>query len=374
MFKNIKFILDESERLGVPCSETVIMHNGVEVFHDVRGVRDSEGTPLAADERFNIYSCSKPITCAAALTLLEEGKLSLDGDLADYIPAFGNVRVEKNGGIFKAERKIKLHHLFTMTAGLTYNMESAEIAKGKLETDGRCPTVKMMDYIAEMPLLFEPGDSWNYSLCHDVIAAVVEIVSGKRFGLYVKEKIFDPCGMKNSTFLLPENEVDTLPSQYKGDGAGGLVDMGKHIYRYKPGTEYEAGGAGCITTARDYIKFLEAMRAEKILSREVLDMMYTDRLTDTQKANCWTPAGYGYGLGVRVPDASGRRTDIGWGGAAGAYLALDEKNGISLYYVQHVLNSPNKNLRKDLIEAAKLDLGYEAFTEDMYRGVASDLA
>ena len=374
MFDNIKFILDESERLGIPCSETVIFHNGVEVFHDVRGVRDSVGTPLAADERFNIYSCSKPITCAAALTLLEEGKLSLDDDLTDYIPAFGNVRVEKNGGIFKAERKIKLHHLFTMTAGLTYNMESAEIAKGKLETDGRCPTVKMMDYIAEMPLAFEPGDSWNYSLCHDVIAAVVEIVSGKRFGLYVKEKIFDPCGMKNSTFLLPESEVDTLPSQYKGDGAGGLVDVGKHIYRYKPGTEYEAGGAGCITTARDYIKFLEAMRAEKILSREVLDMMYTDRLTDTQKATCWTPAGYGYGLGVRVPDATGRRTDIGWGGAAGAYLALDEKNGISLYYAQHVLNSPNKNLRKDLIEAAKLDLGYEAFTEDMYRGVASDLA
>ena len=374
MFENVKFILDESARLGVPCSETVIFHNGVEIFHDVRGVRDSIGTPLAADERFNIYSCSKPITCAAALTLLEDGKISLDDDLADYIPAFGNAKVNKNGGIFKAERRIKLHHLFTMTAGLTYNMESDEIAKGKLETDGRCPTVKMMDYIAEMPLIFEPGDSWNYSLCHDVIAAVVEIVSGKRFGLYVKDKIFDPCGMKNSTFLLPEDEVDTLPSQYKGDGAGGLVDMGKHIYRYKPGIEYEAGGAGCITTAHDYVEFLEAMRNERILSRETLDMMYADRFNAAQRAASWVPIGYGYGLGIRVPDATGRRTDIGWGGAAGAYLALDEKNGISLYYAQHVLNSPNKNLRKDIIEAAKLDLGLDAFTEDMYRGEASSLA
>lgn len=374
MFDNIKFILDESERLGVPCSETVIMHNGVEVFHDVRGVRNSVGTPLAADERFNIYSCSKPITCAAALTLLEEGKLSLDDDLAEYIPAFGNVKVKKNSGIFKAERKIKLHHLFTMTAGLTYNMESAEIAKGKLETDGRCPTVRMMDYIAEMPLIFEPGDSWNYSLCHDVIAAVVEIVSGKRFGLYVKEKIFDPCGMKSSTFLLPEEEVDSLPAQYSYSPERGFTDVGRHIYRYKPGAEYEAGGAGCITTARDYVKFLEAMRNERILSRETLNMMYTDRFNAAQRAASWVPVGYGYGLGVRVPDASCRRTDIGWGGAAGAYLALDEKNGISLYYAQHVIGSPNKNIRKDLIEAAKLDLGYDAFTEDMYRGVASDLA
>ena len=374
MFDNLKFILDKSAELGIPCSETLVFHNGKEVFHDVRGARDDEGTHLRPDERFNIYSCSKPITCASALMLLEEGKLSLDDDVADYIPAFGDVKVAKNGGIFKAERKIKIHHLFTMTAGLTYNMESAEIAQGVRETDGRCPTVRMMDYIARMPLSFEPGESWQYSLCHDVLAAVVEVASGKRFGEYVKETIFDPFGMNNSTFLLPEDEVDTLPSQYKGDGAGGLVDMGKHIYRYKPGIEYEAGGAGCITTAHDYVKFLEAMRNEKVLSRETLDMMYADRFNAAQRAASWVPIGYGYGLGIRVPDATGRRTDIGWGGAAGAYLALDEKNGISLYYAQHVLNSPNKNLRKDIIEAAKLDLGYEAFTEDMYRGEASHLA
>ena len=116
------------------------------------------------------------------------------------------------------------------------------------------------------------------------------------------------------------------------------------------------------------------MRTGKLLSRETLKIMYHDHLNKAQRASCWAPNAYGYGLGVRVPDASGRRTDIGWGGAAGAYLALDEKNGISLYYNQHVLHSPNKNLRKDLIEAAKLDLEFEAFTEDMYHGEASHLA
>ena len=374
MFDNIRSILDKGAALGIPCSEIIVYKDGTKVFHDVRGVRDSEGTPLKAGERFNIYSCSKPITCAAALTLLEEGRIALDDDLADYIPAFGDVQVSKNGVLFKAEKRIKLHHLFTMTAGLSYNMESAKLAEGKKATDGRCPTVEMMNYVAKMPLAFEPGDSWNYSLCHDVIAALVEIVSGKRFGMYVADKIFTPLGMNDSTFLLPEDEVDTLPAQYRLDADGKFVDVGKHIFRYKPGSEYESGGAGCITTAADYIKFLEAMRTEKILSRETLDMMYTDYLTDAQREACWAPLGYGYGLGVRVPDSTAKRTDIGWGGAAGSYLALDVQNGISLYYMQHVLNSPNKNLRKDIIEAAKLDLGLEAFVEDMSHGEASHLA
>lgn len=374
MFNNVKRILDKSTALGVPCSEILIFLDGREVFHDVRGVRDSNGAPLAANERFNIYSCSKPITCAAALMLFEEGKISLNDDLAEYIPSFGDLKVSKNGGIFKAENKIKLQQLFTMTAGLTYDLESSEIRRGMLETNGVCPTVKMMDYIAAMPLAFEPGESWNYSLCHDVIAAVVEIVSGKRFGEYVSEKIFAPLGMTSSTFLLPESEVDSLPEQYLAKPDGSLQGIGKHIHRYKIGSAYESGGAGCVTTACDYIKFLEGMRTGKLLSRETLKIMYHDHLNKAQRASCWAPNAYGYGLGVRVPDASGRRTDIGWGGAAGAYLALDEKNGISLYYNQHVLHSPNKNLRKDLIEAAKLDLEFEAFTEDMYHGEASHLA
>ena len=371
MFENIKFILEKSAELGVPCSEIVIFHEGKEVFHDVRGVRDECGTPLRADERFNIYSCSKPITCAAALTLFEQGKISLDDDLADYIPAFGDVKVAKKSGIFKAENKIKLYNLFTMTAGLNYKVTSAAVKEGKEATDGKCPTVKMMDYIAKIPLSYEPGERWLYSLAHDVIAAVVEIASGKRFGEYVKEKIFDPLGMNSSTYNLPESEVDSLPEQYLFNKK--LYNQGKHIVLYKLGTEYESGGGGCITTARDYVKFLEGMRNEKILSRETLDLMYKDHLTDSQRASYETPEGYGYGLGVRVPDASGRRTDVGWGGAAGGYLALDEKHGISLYYAQHVLYTPNANLRKDIIEAAKLDLGFDAFTEDMYQGNANHL-
>ena len=373
MFDNLKFILDKSTELGVPAMELLVYHNSSEVFHEVRGVRDREGTPLRANEKFNVYSCSKPITCAAALTLLEEGKISLDDDLSSYIPAFGDVKVAKNGGIFKAEKSIKLRHLFTMTAGLGYNTDSKPIRDCKRETDGRCPTVLTMDYLARVPLLYEPGESWFYSLAHDVIAAVVEIVSGKRFGEYVKDRIFTPCGMSDSTFLLPEEEVALLPMQYAGT-LDGIKPVDRHIQKYKFGSEYESGGAGCITTARDYIKFLEAMRGEKILSRETLDLMYSDHLNDVQRAACWAPVGYSYGLGVRVPDSTGRRSDIGWGGAAGALLALDEKHSITLYYAQHVLASPNKDLKKDIIEAAKLDLGYDAFTEDMYSGEASYLA
>ena len=376
MFENIEMLLSESERRGIPAMELTLYHKGREVYHAVRGVKDENGEKLVGGELYNAYSCSKLITCAAALKLIEEGKLCLDDDLCDYIPAFSDMKVKKGGGIEKAEKKIKIFHLFNMSAGLSYNTESEEISRGILETEGRCPTVKMMDYIAKMPLEYEAGEGWQYSLAHDVLAAVVEIVSGKRFGEFVRERFFESLGMGNSTFLLDDSKLDMLCSQYRFSRATGkYVNIGKKIQKFKFGSEYESGGAGLVTTVSDYMLFLEAMRTHEILNSDTIAKMKTDYLSDFQRIGYhpWGVNSYGYGLGVRAP--IGKRTDYGWGGAAGAIAVIDEPHEFTMYYSSHVLASPAATLRKDYVEAAKMDLGYkDAFEESMWQGTASTLA
>ena len=375
MFENTKRLLDLAEKMGIPAMQVRVYHKGVEVFSEHRGVFSENGEKLSGNELYNIYSCSKFITCTAALKLLEEGKFSLDDDVADYISAFADMAVKYNGGIYKAEKRIKVRNLFTMTSGLNYNMESDEIAEGIKQTEGKCPTLEMMKYVAKMPLDFEPGERWQYSLSHDVIGALIEVVSGMSFGEYVKKTIFDPLGMTDATYILPQEKLGSVCEQYKyfADEEK-YKNVGKGIFRYQPGPMYESGGAGITCTVKDYMLFLEAMRLGKILKEETLLEMTRPQLTDAQRETFWGPGGYNYGLGVRVPMGDGRRTDYGWGGAAGAFAAVDAKNDITLYYSQHVLTSPFAKIRKDYIEAVKLDLGYDAFTEDMWNGMGNTLA
>lgn len=226
----------------------------------------------------------------------------------------------------------------------------------KIDTDGRCPTRKTMEYLAQEPLLFDPGARWNYSLCHDVLAALVELLSGEPFAEYVKKSILDPLGMSRSTFMLPKDELDTIAEHYRFNNETGRPEnCGKNICGYKLGSEYASGGAGCISTVEDYIEFLEAMRiGDVILKNSTIDMMSQNHLTPEQIATYTNPA-YHYGLGVRVP-IHGKNTDFGWGGAAGSYLAIDRKNGITMFYAQHLMNSPNQTIRGQVLQHAYKDL------------------
>ena len=127
---------------------------------------------------------------------------SLEDDLANYLPAFREMTVKTKDGIQKAKNPIKIHHLFEMTAGLNYDRKTPALQACYEATNGRCPTVEAVNEIAKTPLEFEPGTGWRYSLCHDVLAALVEVLSGQKFEIYVKEHIFDPLGMTDSDFLL----------------------------------------------------------------------------------------------------------------------------------------------------------------------------
>ncbi len=367
MFENLKKFCDSFLEIDVPGFDLAVYKDGECILRHMNGYSDLENKiKMNGKEKYNIYSCSKVITCTAALQLWEKGLFSLEDKLSDYMPEFKEMTIKTEGGIKKAENPILIKHLFEMTAGFSYNCSSPQLKKAFDETAGRCPTREVMKYLAKEPLLFEPGDRWLYSLCHDVLAAFVEVVSGEKFEAYVKKNIFDVLGMNNSTFMLPESEIETIAPQYKFKD-GKAINIGRPISNYKMGTEYASGGAGGISTVDDYMKFLEALRTHKLIKSETLKLMMTDRLSAHQKRTYEAKNTHGYGLGVRCPMGDKRYIDFGWGGAAGAFWAIDVENAISLYFGMHLLSSPSQGLRSMLYLFVRTELFDNSEFDDLYK-------
>ena len=337
-------------------------------------IRIENKIKMNGKERYNIYSASKPITCVAALQLYEKGLFKLEDKLSLYMPEFENMYILPEGsveaqdkvknfegkypskheycGLRPAKKDILIKDLFCMRAGfLNYiGMASPAIELCKEETNGRCPTRMAIKYFAKEPLLFEPGEKWEYSMCHDILAALVEEISGMRFGEYVKKNIFDVLGMDNSTFLLDKSELGGICPQYMTvDGKIERCYTDDVLPFCKLGSEYESGGGGCISTVEDYIKFCEALRVgDVILKKETIDLMASNHLTEEQrKSFCFDD--YGYGLGVKCPKDE-KKSDFGWGGAAGSWPIIDRKNELSAFYVQHVVRSPVQGVRYELTQ------------------------
>lgn len=369
MFERLKSFCDSFLDCGVPGFDIAVFKDGECVFRHMNGYSDLENkVKMNGNERYNIYSCSKPITCTAAMQLWEKGLFTLEDKLSDYMSEFEEMYVKTEDGIKKAENPILIKHLFEMTAGFDYNTISPSLMKCREETNGRCPTREAMKYLAKEPLLFEPGDRWEYSLCHDVLAALVEVISGEKFEDYVKKNIFDLLGMENSTFMLPTDELESICPQYRFEG-GKPVNVGKPITTYKIGTEYASGGAGGISTVDDYMKFLEGLRTHKLVKPETLKLMMTSRLTDYQLRNSCINSTHGYGLGIRCPKGDKRYIDIGWGGAAGAFLAIDTENAISLYFGTHLLSSPVQGIRGLLYRFVRAEM----LDKSEFDGIEKDL-
>ena len=358
MFAQTKALCQKFSDMGIPCFDLVVYKDGQCVLRHMGGYADPDKKiPMTGKEKYHIYSCSKLFTCVAAMQLWEKGMFSLEDDLADYLPAFREMTVKTETGIEKAKNPIKIHHLFEMTAGLNYDLQTPALQAYYEACDRRCPTVELVNEIAKTPLEFEPGTGWRYSLCHDVLAALVEVLSGQKFEIYVKEHIFDPLGMENSDFLHPIEDWNGFARKYRYDeNTGAYVPWWKNTYR--PGREYASGGAGCVSTVDDYIKFLEALRiGDVILKKETIAMMAIDRLTEEQrKMYTYGTDSIGYGMGMRAPRQNPKRTEFGWGGAAGAFASVDPVNQITIYYAQHVLLSPNRPLRSCLYDTIRADL------------------
>ncbi len=340
-FDEVKKLMDRSvENDHVPCSDIVITHEGKTVFRYMNGTRDDEKKlPVRGDELYFLYSASKPITCTAALQLYEKGKIRLEDRVADYIPEFGNMMVKTENGVRKAEKAITLKNLFTMTSGLNYDLASPGIL-GQIQEKPDSSTLEMVRSMTGDPLDFEPGEHYQYSLSHDVLAAVVEVVADMPFGDYLQKHIFDVCEMNRTGFVLNEEIRKNMCSQYTFDWEEQTAKLIEKENQYILTPAYQSGGAGLISCVDDYIKFATAMaNDERLLKAETRDLMRADHLSgqaylDFQNSK----PGYSYGLGVRT-DAAGNfaaKGEFGWDGAAGAYTLIDPDNRIAVFYATHI--------------------------------------
>lgn len=357
MYTELKALMDSFIPMGVPGFDAILLKDGVQVFRYRKGYSDVENQiPMQGNERFNIYSCTKMITCTAALQLWEKGLLSLDDPLCKYLPEFASMTVRSGDSIVPAENPITIKHLMTMTAGFSYDTNSPSLRRLKEETGRNCSTREAIRALAQEPLLFEPGSHWEYSLCHDVLGEVIEVVSGIPFAEYVRRNIFEPLGMRNSTIGATDEELKTIAPLYSFDLRTGTRScLGHTDYaRINIGKNFQSGGAGCISTLEDFVKFLEALRiGDVILKKETIDMMTTDQLTDEQRRTFWWKHRCSYGLGVHCPLANTENHFFSWGGAAGAEPLIDRKHGITFLFFRHIVGMNNDFINDSLREHLK---------------------
>ncbi len=359
-FRSLTEFLDGLAENSDPGNECIVKVGHREVYRHTAGYADIESKrPVGDGDLYMMWSVSKIFTCTAFMTLVENGVVSLDDPVEKYIPEFGSMmRADRQTGeLVPASKKMKVYHLITMTSGLSYDAGMPALQALRRDPGHKCPTVPAVRAIATQPLSFEPGDEWLYGLSHDVLAGVAEVASGMPFYKFVKEKIFDPLGMKDSTFRMSTiKDKRLLSTQYRWDGQTGKRIRTNNTNGFVFGDEYDSGGAGLVTTARDCSIFADAMacggvgeNGARILKAETIDEMRKNRLDEKLiKTKGFREfhhlTGYGYGLGVRTmiePDAVAGYAvpgEFGWDGAAGSCLIIDPENRVSLVYARHMLD------------------------------------
>ena len=358
-FKPLDAFLARVIDAGIPGLDLQICLKGEPIYRKALGWRDRElKLPMTGEETGWVFSVSKLVTCVAALQLYEKGLFQMTDPIQAYLPCFEHMSVahrQVNGwvDVRPAQREITVHQLFTMTSGLDYDLHTPEIEHAIRATDGRAPTLTMVEAIAKRPLLFEPGSHYCYGLSHDILAALVEVLSGERFADYVQKNIFDPCGMTHSGYHPTDVLRANMARLYTFDEARRHADPTDNNIDFVFGTEYDSGGAGMISTVDDYTRFINMLCAggvasggARVLSKAAIDLMSANHLTPVQIEDYAGDiyAGYGYGLGVRTLmdpapcGALGPVGEYGWSGAAGAHAVIQPALGLTLYYSQHMLN------------------------------------
>ena len=351
MFEEVKKYVDKM------VSEKELPYVGVIVYkehEELYSYFNGRKAPVGRDNLLTLYSCTKPVTVVSAMQLVEAGRLSLDDEVGRYIPAFYDAyTLDESNNKVPLKSPILIRHLFTMSAGIDYASNKAPITEF-IKNNPRATTAEVVSTFVKSPLHFEPGTRFMYSYCHDVLGAVIEVISGKTLAEYMKENIFIPLGMKN-TSMEAMNYYEKPPVSYVWKD--GYVDDGGEAFRRFILTErYYSGGAGLVGTAEDYALFADALASggvgkngNRIIGEEAIRQIGKVQIENIDVQNSFTcvqGADYGYGLGVRVrtkPHECGIPVgEFGWDGAAGTYLLADRENKISIVIGLNILRWPER--------------------------------
>lgn len=349
-FSALTEYLDNLSSKGIPGCDLMVYYNHEPVYRHFSGERD-KGVAMRGDETYWLYSASKVITMTACMQLIERGLIRLDDPVSKYLPAYANLTVKDGDEIRPARTVMKVEHLMAMQGGLNYDLTRPGVKACVKKYGAATTTVQIAEALAADPLDFDPGTHFRYSLCHDVAAAVVEVASGMTFGEYVQKNIFDPLGIKTLTFHPTEEQLGRLAARYTWNAKEQPIEHNRLPLPYRLAELHESGGAGLLGDVESYALLVDALANDgvgrtgaKILSRESIDILRTDRLTGACREDWdrdFNRVGYSYALGVRtLIDTAHSRSPIGefgWDGAAGAWAMIDVDNHIGVFYAQHVL-------------------------------------
>ena len=343
----------------IPGTVSLVARRGKVVHFQANGLRNVDaGLPMEKDTIFRLYSQSKPVTGAAVMILFEEGHFMLSDPISKFLPEFSDmlVYVGNKGGKIQTEtaNPITIHHLLTHTSGLTYDFFSSPVAQIYKDAGvkGSAPGAKQANLaewckdLAKLPLVAQPGAEWNYSVGMDVFGRLIEVVSGKTFREFLKERIFDPLGMPDTDFYVPDSKLDRFAANYSPKKGGGMQladDPRKSAYR-KP-TKIEMGGSGLVGTVPDYLRFAQMLLnkgelgGKRILGRKTVEFMTANHLTpdfppdplSSLFGRGGTKRHWGFGFGltgsvVTNPATAGlpvSKGTYGWGGAATTHFWID---------------------------------------------------
>ncbi len=364
---------------------TLVARHGKVAWFDARGSADREaGKPMQKDTIFRICSMSKPLTSTAVMILLEEGRFLLEDPVSKYLPEFKNPKVlvtpeQGEPYTIPAKREITILDLLRHTSGLTYNWDpklgqlyrDAHVSSGLEPYKGTI--ADNVRSLAAVPLLFSPGEKWNYSLSIDVLGRLVEVVSGMPFDQFLKTRVTDPLGMKDTGFIVSDAQLPRLAAvytYYDGKGlqrfpAAGITE-GPFSYTddyVLKGHTLFSGGAGLFSTAGDYARFCQMflnggeLDGVRILSRKSVELMTHDTLG---KIGPEQGFGIGFGIsGVKAPLTElGSPGQYGWGGFYDTLFTIDPKEDMIVIALAQLHPTGG-----DVIEAVVQNLAYQAIAD-----------
>jgi CubicO group peptidase (beta-lactamase class C family) len=352
-FEKITSYLNSLEAEGIPSVDCMIYKNHELVYRHFSGYSDSaKMKKMQGNELYLMFSATKLITMTAALQLVEKGRLDLDQPVSRFLPAYADLKVMEADQVKPAQKELLVRHLLSMQSGLDYDLSRSGIVRVISEKGQKATTQELVNSFIESPLKFEPGEHYEYSLSHDVVGAIIEVVSGMSLKEYFSLNIFGPLEMNDTFFAKPMNEHERLAAQYMYDNDNHVSTEMELSCCYQLTESYESGGAGLISCVEDYGKFADALacggvsaKGIRILEEETVKLMRTNLLGPVQLeelVNKMGRVGYGYGCGVQVllaPEECKAKAPsgvFGWDGAAGACVIMDPSNHISLVYAQHV--------------------------------------
>lgn len=366
--------LDEMPQRGIPGCDLSVSRDGHEVYRRAAGFADAEmKRPIDGSTLYWIFSATKVLTCTAAMRLVEEGRLNLSDKVSDYLPAFAHLTVrQKDGSIVPATEPMRVLHLFTMTGGMDYDVTAPAIAEAAAQPGAN--TVSICSAMAATPLHFEPGTRYRYSLCHDVLAAVIEVVTGMKFSDYLRELMFEPLGMHETGFRPTEAQLPRFAQPFEYNNADGSVKPIPVRNQFILSPNYDCGGAGIFTCVDDYMKVITTLACGgtaadgyTLLRPETIAEMEVNRLCPAAWKDFVSGRLYGYGWGLcgRVHVNPVRSLSLssvgefGWDGAQAAFSMVDRKTRTALYfgtqvagcnYAYNVLHPTLRNLVFEMLD------------------------